>query len=128
MSATPFKLDNDTKAMITEISALGGYARNIVKEVLEYLCLSWIIKIADNPDDYAVLPIPYLGNVGVKYDKDRYLPTGEVTTDVDAYVELSESFKKLIGDIHDEADNVVTEALRRKIETASMIASAEDEE
>ena len=106
MSATPFKLDNDTKAMITEISALGGYARNIVKEVLEYLCLSWIIRIADSPDDYAVLPIPYLGNVGVKYDKDRYLPTGEGTTDVYAYVELSESFKKLIGDIHEEADNV----------------------
>ena len=32
---TPFKLDNDTKNAITEISALGGYTRSVVKEVLE---------------------------------------------------------------------------------------------
>ena len=125
---TPFKLDADTKLAITEISALGGYTRSVVKEVLEYLCLNWVIKIADNPDSFATLYIPYLGKVNVRYDKDRYLSTGEVTTDVEAFVELSEPLKKMIGDIHDEADNAVTEALRKKIESASVIASTDGDE
>ena len=65
-----FYLNEDTKNQILEISALSGYAQNVVKEVLEYMLMSWAIKIADNPDKYASLTIPYLGKVIVKYVDD----------------------------------------------------------
>lgn len=125
MNTTPFKLDNSTKSVIIETSALNGQAQNVAKEVFEHLLLNWTIKIADSTEDFAILDIPYLGKVGVKYAGDRYLPSGEITTDVDSYVELSDSFKKLIGDLHDEAENVLTEMYRKKVESAAAVASEE---
>ena len=118
------KLDEDTKNVIMEISALSGIPQNIVKEVLEYLLCSWAIKIADNPENYAALTIPYLGRVNVKYSKDKVLPNGEISPEVDTFVDLASNFKKLVGDVYYERDICLIPMLQRKIEQAIMVASS----
>ena len=121
-----FYLNEDTKNQILEISALSGYAQNVVKEVLEYMQMSWAIKIADNPDKYASLTIPYLGNVMVKYVDDEVLPTGELSTITDSQVVLNDQFKKLIGDLHDEGMTELVPMMEKKIKNAVMIAASND--
>ena len=121
-----FSLNEDTKNQILEISALSGYAQNVVKEVLEYMLMSWAIKIADNPDKYASLTIPYLGNVMVKYVDDEVLPTGELSTITDSQVVLNDQFKKLIGDLHDEGMTELVPMMEKKIKNAVMIAASND--
>ena len=121
-----FYLNEDTKNQILEISALSGYAQNVVKEVLEYMLMSWAIKIADNPDKYASLTIPYLGNVMVKYVDDEVLPTGELSTITDSQVVLNDQFKKLIGDLHEEGMTELVPMMEKKIKNAVMIAASND--
>ena len=121
-----FYLNEDTKNQILEISALSGYAQNVVKEVLEYMLMSWAIKIADNPDKYASLTIPYLGNIMVKYVDDEVLPTGELSTITDSQVVLNDQFKKLIGDLHDEGMTELVPMMEKKIKNAVMIAASND--
>ena len=121
-----FYLNEDTKNQILEISALSGYAQNVVKEVLEYMLMSWAIKIADNPGKYASLTIPYLGNVMVKYVDDEVLPTGELSTITDSQVVLNDQFKKLIGDLHDEGMTELVPMMEKKIKNAVMIAASND--
>ena len=121
-----FYLNEDTKNQILEISALSGYAQNVVKEVLEYMLMSWAIKIADNPNKYASLTIPYLGNVMVKYVDDEVLPTGELSTITDSQVVLNDQFKKLIGDLHDEGMTELVPMMEKKIKNAVMIAASND--
>lgn len=121
-----FYLNDDTKNQILEISALSGYAQNVVKEVLEYMLMSWAIKIADNPNKYASLTIPYLGNVMVKYVDDEVLPTGELSTITDSQVVLNDQFKKLIGDLHDEGMTELVPMMEKKIKNAVMIAASND--
>ena len=121
-----FYLNEDTKNQILEISALSGYAQNVVKEVLEYMLMSWAIKIADNPDKYASLTIPYLGNVMVKYVDDEVLPTGELSTITDSQVVLNDQFKKLIGDLHDEGMTELVSMMEKKRKNAVMIAASND--
>ena len=119
------KLDEETKILISEISALSGYSQTVIKEIVEYMLVNWVVKIADNPDSLASLSIPYLGKLNVKYEGDRLMPSGEITTDVLAETDLSPAFRKLIGDLHDEAKTEVEDALRRKIDTTVLIASSD---
>lgn len=118
------KLDDDTKNVIMEISALSGIPQNVVKEVLEYLLCSWAIKIADHPESYASLTIPYLGTVSVKYVEDKVLPNGEISPEVDCFADLATNFRKLVGDIYYEKDVCLVPMLQRKIEQAIMVASS----
>lgn len=113
---TTFKLDEDTKKTILEISTLSGYTQNVVREVLEYLAYSWAIKIVDNPNKYAPLSVPYLGTVNVKYRKDEITPEGGIDTQVDVLVALSSGFKKLVGDLHDEGYSELVPIMQKKIE------------
>ena len=118
------KLDDDTKNVIMEISALSGIPQNIVKEVLEYLLCSWAIKVADNPESYAPLTVPYMGRVNVKYSKDTVMPNGDISPEVDCFVDLSNNFKKLVSDVFYEKDVCLIPMLQRKIEQAIMVASS----
>ena len=119
------KIDEESKVIIQEVSALSGYSQSVVKEIVEYFLINWTVKIADNPDDFADLVIPYLGKVRVKYSGDRLMPSGEITTDVIIETILSPGFRKLIGDLHDEAETEVEDVLRQKIDTSVLIASSD---
>ena len=50
------------------------------------------------------------------YKSDYVKSDGSLGTDVDASVSLSEEFKSLVGDVHDEGPNIVTRLLKKKIE------------
>ena len=121
---TSLKLDEESKKTLLEISALSGYTQNVVKEVLEYLAYSWAIKITDNPDSYTPLSIPYLGTVNVRYRGDTINAKGELETEVDVLTGLNPSFKKLIGDLHDEGYTELIPLMRKKIEQAVAVASS----
>ena len=86
--------------------------------------MDWAIKIGDSPDSFAELPIPYLGKILVKYEGDSITPEGELSTDVRVFVNLSDSFKKLVWDIHDEAQTVLTDLMQKKLEQVVMVSSA----
>lgn len=123
---TLFKLDENTKNMIAEISALTGIAQNIVKEIYEYSLIDWAIKLAENPDNFADLVIPYLGTIRVKYAGDQETDTGELLTDVDTEIELTGAFRKLVGDIYDEGRTEIIPYLQKKIKQAVAVASTTD--
>ena len=118
------KLDEESKETLLEIGALSGYAQNIVKEVFEYLAYSWAIKIAEKPDEFAELKIPYLGSVFVKYLKDEINKNGELETEIESSVKVNNSFKKLIGDLHDEGYTELVPLMQKKIEQAVAVASS----
>lgn len=120
---SPLKFSEDTKTFVTEISALSGIPQNIVKEVLEFMVVDWAIKIGDSPEGFTELPIPYLGKILVKYEGDSITPEGELSTDVKVFVNLSDNFKKLVGDIHDEAQTVLTDLMQKKLEQVVMVSS-----
>ena len=122
---TGLRLDEESKNTILEISALSGFAQNIVKEILEYLVYSWAIKIIDNPNDFAELKVPYLGTIKVKYSGDKILDD-ELSTEVDVEVELSPGFRKMVGDLHDEGYSELVPLMQKKIEQAVMVASTAD--
>lgn len=119
------KLNDETKNLIMEVSALSGIPQNVVKEVLEYMLISWAIKISDSndTDNFAELTIPYVGEVNVKYSGDQITPEGDLSTNVDCFINLSDSFRKLVGDLHDEARTELVDMLQKKIEQAVMVAS-----
>lgn len=123
---TNFKLDEASRTVMTEVGALSGYTQSIIKEVFEYLTYSWAIKIVDNPDTYATLNIPYLGTLTLKYKDDHITEKGELSTEVDYSFSLNDSFKKLVGVLHDEGYSELVPLMQKKIEQAIAIASATD--
>ena len=118
------KIDEDMKRLVDEVSTLSGIQREAVREVFEFLLVRWAEQVASNPNALAKLQVPFLGTIAVRYKSDEVLPSGEVSTNVDAFFSLSDQFKKLVGDIHDEGDSVVTNLLRKKIENAVLTSSA----
>lgn len=122
-NSNPLRLEEDTKNVILEVSALSGYAQNVVKEIFEYLLLNWAIKVSDHPDEYAALTLPYIGTLNVRFAGDKVLPSGELNTEVDVFADLTPQFKKLIGDLHDEGYTELIPMMTKKIEQAVMVAS-----
>ena len=118
------KLSEDTKNIILEVSALSGISQNVIKEVFEYMLINWSVKISDNPDTYSSLDIPYLGTVHIRYKDDKVADDGSLFTEVDAYVDIDDSFKNLVGTIHDEGRTELVSMMLKKIEQAIMVASS----
>ena len=117
------KLNEDTKNLIMEVSALSGIPQNVVKEVWEYYLVYASLKVTDNPDGYACITVPYVGKIFVKYDGDIITPSGDLSTNVDSIVEIDPAFKKLVGDINDEGITEITDMLVKKIEASVLCAS-----
>jgi len=120
------KLNEEQKKMVDEISALSGIQKEIIREVWEYTLIRWAEQIASNPKKLTVLEIPFAGKLGVKYDGDVVESSGAVSTKVTALFDPSAQFKKLIGDIEDEGDSIVTDLLKKKIEAALLTLTVSD--
>jgi hypothetical protein len=118
------KLDNEEKVLIEEVSALSGIQKEVLRECWEFLLIHWAEQLAANPDKVTKLHIPFLGVVAVRFKDDEVLATGELQANVDAFVALTPQFRKLVGDIHDEGECLVTDLLRKKIETAILTSSS----
>ena len=116
-----FKTNEETELFINEVSALTGYGRNVVKEVLEFLLMNWAIKIVDNPDKDANLTIPYLGNLAVKYESDEEMPNGTLSTNIKAEFTPASSFKQLVGVLHDEGHTEIETLMKKKCNQTVMI-------
>lgn len=123
MTNSLLKISEETKNVISEVSALSGISQNLVKEVFEYMLINWAIKIVDNPEKFATLEVPYLGSISVKYAGDKVLPTGELYTEVESFSDINDTFRTLIGTLHDEGRTELIPLLSKKIEQAIMVAS-----
>ena len=119
-------MSEDTKNMVSEVSTLLGVSQSLVKEIFEYMLLDFAIKISKNPDESTKLDIPYIGSLFVKYKEDQVDENGELNTIVDCDIELYPSFKKLIGDLHDEGYTDLIPIFTKKIEQAIMVATSDE--
>ena len=60
----------------------------------------------------------------VKFKEDKVDSSGNLTTEVDTFVDLCDPFKKLVGDIYNEEQTEIIELLKKKIKNAIMVASS----
>ena len=118
------KLDDDTKHLVEEISALSGIQRDIVREVWEFTLLRWIEIVTRDPERLQTLSVPFLGQVGVRYTGDALKEDGSLETQAESFVSLSPLFLKILGDVYDEKTNLLTDILEKKIDDS--VASSVD--
>lgn len=111
---------NEQKILIDEIAALSGIQKNVIREVWEFTLVRWAEKLSTAGGSRAVLDVPFLGTVSVKYEGDIVEADGSVTTEVSSFVALDPVFKKLVGDINDEGANIVASLLEKKIENSAI--------
>ena len=116
-----FKVNEDTELFINEVSAITGYGRNVVKEVLEFFLLDLAIKIVDHPDEDANLTLPYLGTLAVKYDSDEELPNGTLSTNIKADFTPANTFRQLVGILHDEGHSEIENMIKKKCSQTVMV-------
>jgi len=108
-----FTPDADTKQLIKEMSSLFGIKSDIITDFLNYLTFVWLLQLAQNPDKVQTLTLPYIGKLGVKFNKDFInQETGKMETEVDVFVALNDSFKRMISDIKDRDISELTTFLR----------------
>ena len=119
-------MSEDTKNMVSEVSTLLGVSQSLIKEIFEYMLLDFAVKLSKNPDQLTKLDIPYVGSLYVKYKDDELDENGELNTIVDCNVALYPSFKKLVGDIHDEGYTDLIPVFTKKIEQAIMVATSDE--
>jgi len=117
------KLDDESKSVIEDISALSGIQKDIIREVWELTLYRWLETITRNPKGVNRLTIPFLGSVGVKYIGDTKNADGSFTPNVESFVSVSEKFKALIGDVYTENSLVLASLLEEKIKASIMTAS-----
>lgn len=117
------KLTEEDKQLVTDISFLSGYPQKMVTEIYRYLLFAWARKIAENEGKLVSLRIPYMGYVGVRYEGDSLNVDGTLATDIMSMVAPSPEFKTLVGEIHDDAENVVTSLLKTMIEESLVTIS-----
>ncbi len=112
------KLNEEMVVLLNEVSAISGIQRVVIKEVWEYMLIYWAEKVASRKGGLTELEIPFLGKVAVQFKQDLLNEDGTVSTDIVQFVNISDSFKKIIGDIHDEKYNVIDDILKKKIDSA----------
>ncbi len=118
------KLDDEMIGLLNEISAVSGIQRVVIREVWEYMLIAWAEKLAANDGKLTQLKIPFLGTIAVQYKDDIRNDNGTVSTEVTQFVNVSDSFKKLVGDVHDEKFNVIDILLKKKIDSALLSLTA----
>lgn len=121
------KVDANLKQLIDEISALSGLQKDVIREVWEFTAIQWAESLLQANGGSTHLSIPHMGSVMIKYIGDEVLESGEVTTNVNAIMALSPSFKKLVGDLVDERENILEIILEKKINSA-ILTSSDDED
>jgi hypothetical protein len=96
MNKNIFILDDQTKELIKQTSALFGVKSEIIKELFEYLAFTWMLQIAKNPDGLSQLVIPYLGKIGLKFGKETLNNEGELEAEINAFIIINDTFKEMI--------------------------------
>lgn len=90
-----FEIDQPTKQALAEISATFGVKYEIVKEVWEYTIFSMMLGVAEKPDGRVRINVPFIGSIGIKNRGETVREDGKLEPDLEAFVALSDSFKRL---------------------------------
>jgi hypothetical protein len=120
------KLDDNTKHLVEEISALSGIQRDVIREVWEFTLIRWVEQLTANSKKLIPLSIPFLGTVAVRYNGDAAQNDGTISPQIDAFVSLSSLFQQIIGEIHEDSTSVLNDILQKKIDNAVISISEKD--
>ena len=90
------KLEKYERTLINEISNASNYPINQVREILEYLYVYQLEHYLLNKP----IPIPFLGNITIEYDKDEWI-NGLKKTVVTSTFNPSDLIRENIGNIED---------------------------
>lgn len=124
------QLNDEQKQLLEEISNLAGFQRAVIREVWEFTLISWVekltTKLVENEHGMTNIDVPFLGKVGIKYLGDEQTASGAVSTNVQAFITLDPNFRKLVGDIVDEKESIVTDLLIQKAENALLTISSSE--
>jgi hypothetical protein len=117
------KLDESTKHLVEEISALSGIQRDVIREVWEFTLIRWVEQITTSPKKLTTLMVPFLGNVAVRCTGEGLQEDGP---QIDAFVSLSSLFQQIIGGINEDKTSILNDILQKKIDSAVVSISEKD--
>jgi predicted glycosyltransferase involved in capsule biosynthesis len=112
------ELDSQTKQLLQEVASITGVDVKLINTVLENLLIAWLLKILRESSEkkLVTIPIPYIGNIGIKYNGEQLSSDStEIFVDADYFISMSDSFKKLIRDIYEGKSASLAEIIRAKI-------------
>jgi hypothetical protein len=112
------ELDSQTKQLLQEVASITGVDVKLINTVLENLLIAWLLKILRESSEkkLVTIPIPYIGNIGIKYNGEQLSSDStEIFADADYFISMSDSFKKLIRDIYEGKSASLAEIIRAKI-------------
>ena len=70
-NSIPF--NEEDERVFEEISAITGYAVNVVREVFDFMVVNFCQKLAERGAHACELRIPFLGNIYIDYKNDLSL-------------------------------------------------------
>ena len=112
------ELDSQIKQLLQEVASITGVDVKLINTVLENLLIAWLLKILRESSEkkLVTIPIPYIGNIGIKYNGEQLSSDStEIFADADYFISISDSFKKLIRDIYEGKSASLAEIIRAKI-------------
>lgn len=96
MAENIFKEDEETKAMLLEISSLFGVKVEIVRQVWQFTVISIMLRVAETDVNRLTrFILPYIGTVGIKNNGTLATNKG-IEPDLDVFLNLSDTFKNLL--------------------------------
>lgn len=119
MKKERFELDEDTKDLIQKTSTLLGVDASIIKEVYQYMLFSWFLKLAENNNRVNTISIPYLGHLGLRFNDEDIMTSSDsgidVIPEVDAFIVLNDSFKKMLGEVRNNKNDMIANLIKTNI-------------
>ena len=108
-----FDCDANTKKMLKDISTTFGVPQSIVKQVWEFTIFTRMMSIKEDKNKLSLLNIPFIGTLGVKKTMSSVNDDGSVKPDVEAFIGLSDSFKKTVSSVVDGKYGELSEYLQK---------------
>lgn len=110
------QLDKNSKDMVEEISTLLGVKAEIVKTVWEFTLLTYLLKYSKSENKVKSLSIPYIGNIGIRYNGDSVENTKDsLSGDFDVFISLNDDFKKMLHSIEIGSTDEIINLLQNEI-------------
>lgn len=94
-----FKMDDETKEILAEVSATFGVKNSIVVEVWQYTIFALLLHITENKAPLAKLKIPYIGSIGIRDNGSTVNSKGVSEPDIETFLCISDEFKELYGKV-----------------------------
>lgn len=110
-----FLTSQQFKKMAEEISALSGIKESSIMIVWEYTLFKWLLEFCKDGSNEKDILVPYLGTIHFSLG-DEYLQNDKVLIELNPTIDISQTFQKIVGDIHDGDVSQLKEFFESQIE------------